>query len=213
MKYFVIDDVKIKTFSVFGSSVKKAANTPAIIAMKDNSCKYMNGGKDFSTDGIVYADGSFRFVYNTRIWSCGSIREATPEEVKRLTDCAASVNLHYTMLTKENENVWTKEKWTTKYESIAYISNEAMRFKLDGKIVGWKEIEEYQLDEGMHFAWFHDNGYSYLGVDPVEKEVWMDAVRKLERPGYTNLRGIDYLENGVINVRTCAKRYSEVSNS
>lgn len=212
MKYFVIDDVRVKKYSVFGSSICKMANTPAIIAVRDKDCECLPDG-NISTDGIVYADGSFRFVYNTRIWSAGTIREATPEEVKRLTDCAASVNLHYTMLTQVNENPWTKAKWTNQYEGIAYISNEAMRFKLNGEIVGWKEIEAYEPEEGRHFAWFHDNGYSYIGVDPAKKESWIQAVRKLERPFWTNIHGIDFLENGVINVRTCSKPYHEVSNS
>lgn len=213
MNYYVIDDVKTKVYSIFGSSYKKMPNAPAIVAVSDYNKKNIEKGCEFTTDGIVYADGTFCFGPSKRIVSYGSWREATPEEVQRMTDCAASVNLAYMTLEQEHKNIWTKQTWTTTYEALAYISTEAMRFRLNGEIVGWKEVEAYEPAEGMHFAWYHDNGYSYLGVDPAKKEDWIAAVRKIKKVWYGNLYGIVYLENGVIDVRQCSKRYSEVSNT
>ena len=212
MDYYVIDNAKTKQFSLFGSSVVKVANTPAIVAVNDYNKKNIEKGEAFRTDGIVYADGTFCFGPDNRILSYTS-RQANPEEIKRMTDCAASVNLVYAILEKEQVNIWTKQKQTFREEALTYISNEAMRFRLNGKIVGWKEVEAYEPDEGMHFAWYHDNGYSYLCVEPAKKENWMAAVRKIKKVRYGNLYGIVYLENGVIDVRQCRERYSEVSNT
>lgn len=213
MNYYVIDNVMQKHFSVFGSTARKMDNTPAIVAVTDYEEKRMKKGDGLRTGGIVYADGTFCFGPTKCFTKVGDYRVATPEEVQRMTDCAASVNLAYMTLQKEHKNIWTGATWTTEYEALAYISQERMRFKLNGEIVGWQEVEAYEPAEGMHFAYYHDNGYSYIGVDPVEKEKWIAAVRTIKTVWYGNLHGIVYLENGVIEVRQCRERFSEVSNS
>ena len=53
MNYYVIDDVKTKVYSIFGSSYKKMPNAPAIVAVSDYNKKNVENGREFTTDGIV----------------------------------------------------------------------------------------------------------------------------------------------------------------
>ena len=167
MNYYVIDDVKTKVYSIFGSSYKKMPNAPAIVAVSDYNKKNVENGREFTTDGIV--SSTLTAILNVLL-----------------------------LLTAV---------------SMQTALSASGRARLNGEIVGWKEVEAYEPAEGMHFAWYHDNGYSYLGVDPAKKEDWIAAVRKIKKVWYGNLYGIVYLENGVIDVRQCSKRYSEVSNT
>lgn len=217
MKYYVIEKGNIKEYSLFGSFTKKIKNVPAIIALTDRMAKYYfeeNSSKEFNTDGIVYSDNSYCFGSNTRI-SSFTLRLATPKEVKHFTKVAASINLCYKLLVCHHTNIWNKKEWDETYEGLGYIDKDKVRFKLNGELVSFEELKAYEPNDGLNFAFYHDNGYSYLCVDPTSKENYLKAVSKIgeSKVRYGNLNGIDYLENGVINVRFCAERYSEISNT
>ena len=210
MKYYVIEQGRAKHFGLAGSYTEKLNNLPAIIACTDSYQKYI--GEEFHVDGIVYADGTYLFGRSTHLTKVQGLREATEEEVKRFTEVAASLNLHYATLVHEHKDLFGKVHKSS-YEALDYIDRDKMRFKLNGEIVGWKEVLAYEPPTGLHFAYFHDNGYSYIGVDPTTKDSWVKSVKAIKKVFYGNLHGIVSLENGVIEVRQCKERYSEVSNT
>lgn len=210
MKYYVFEQGRAKHFGLVGSYTEKLNNLPAIFACTDSYQKYIK--EEFHVDGIVYADGTYLFGRSTYLTKVQGLREATEEEVKRLTEVAASINLHYTTLVAEHKD-WHGNVMKSTFEALDYIDRDKMRFRLNNEIVGWKEVIAYEPPEGLHFAYYHDNGYSYIGVDPTTKENWIKSVKSIKKVFYGNLHGIVTLENGIIDVRQCKERYSEVSNT
>lgn len=210
MKYYVFEQARAKHFGIVGSYTEKLNNLPAIVACTDSYQKYI--GEEFHVNGIVYTDGTYLFGRSTYLTKVQGLREATEEEVKRFTEVAASINLHYTTLVAEHKD-WLGKVYTSTYEALDYIDRDKMRFKLNGEIVGWKEVLAYEPPAGLHFAYYHDNGYSYIGVDPTTKESWIKSVKAITKVFYGNLYGIVSTDNGIIEVRQCKERYSEVSNT
>lgn len=210
MKYYVFEQGRVKHFGLIGSYTEKLKNLPAVIACTDSYQKYI--GEEFRVDGIVYADGTYLFGRTTYLTKVQGLREATEEEVKRFTEVAASLNLHYTTLVSEHKDLFGKVH-KSNYEALDYVDRDNMRFKLNGEIVGWKEVLAYEPPTGLHFAYFHDDGYSYLCVNPTTKDSWIKSVKAIKKVFYGNLHGIVSLENGIIEVRQCKERYSEVSNT
>jgi hypothetical protein len=212
MKYFAISNAVQKKHSMFGSSVHKIKS--AIIALTDKMAAYYKDkdAQEIRTDGIVYNDGTYLFGASTHIVSA-TMREATQEEIKFFTETAASINLSYQTLLAHHKNIWTKEEWDEPYEALGYIDKSKILFKLNKELVTFDQLKEYEPPTGLFFAFYHDNGYSYLGIDPTSKENYLSAVSKIDRVHIGNLYGIDYLENGIINVRFCSKPYHEVSNT
>lgn len=206
------------THSIFGSSKHPAEGiaciTSTYTANKMADCEV---GKNYSATNLLLDNGEF---YHVGDINPTELRLATDEEIKAYTETLASRNLEIGECVVEHKYL----NGVVEHEHVStlrFIDPNAIPYRMGDKDLTRAELESLELPSGQSLLYYHDNGYSYLGVAPASKESFLRAVDTLIGEGRfaTDNFGVQLTRRNptepyAVNVRVGKnERYSEVSFS